>query len=150
MSICRKIFLLSGCIIIIYSFCSALDNESLTIHPFLQSGTYCMDCHAKDNKIKITDTSPVCSQYCVTCHKSMENHHAINIKIKEQLPDEFVLTAKKRVACFTCHNIKSNRLDTSSWKAESLYEKVFKGEKKYKTYFLIKKNNEGQLCKTCH
>jgi hypothetical protein len=148
----RKIFLLSGCIIciiVIYSLCIALDNENLTIHPFLQSETYCMDCHSKDKKHQ-TETGAVCSQMCMTCHKDMDNHHAINLKISEKLPSEFMLSSKKRVACITCHNIHNIRFDEVSWKAESLYEKVFKDEKKYKTYYLVKRNNEGQLCKTCH
>jgi hypothetical protein len=145
----RKILLISGCVIIVYSLSIALDNENLSIHPFLQSEKYCMDCHSKDNKY-ITETGAICSQFCVTCHKAMNNHHSINIKVPEKLPDDFVLTGKKKLTCVTCHNIKNRRFDKVAWKAESLFEKVFKGEKKYKTYYLVKKNNEGQLCKTCH
>jgi hypothetical protein len=144
----KKVILLSG-ILSIYILATAFDNESLEIHPFIQSTTYCTHCHAKNDK-KIPDLNRTCAELCFTCHKEIKNHHAINIKIAEKVPGELRLTEKKRLSCITCHSLNNSRFDNSSWKAESLYEKAFAGKAQYKTYFLIKKNNDGQLCKTCH
>ncbi len=150
MSRMRKIFFVSGFILIIYSLGRTLDNESLTIHPFLQSENYCVDCHAMEKNYMKRGPALACTPFCLTCHKEIKNHHVLNIKITETLPEGFILTERKKLICITCHNLNNKRFDNTSWKAESLYEKVFKGEKKYKTYYLVKKNNEGQLCKTCH
>ena len=132
-------------------FLFADDNESLPIHPFLQNIDYCMPCHnSSKEKRLLQDTSLACSQCCLSCHNPANIHHPINIKISERLPDNFLLTPKKRLTCITCHNLNHDRFDSSSWKSESLYENMFKGSSKYKTYFLVQKNNNGQLCKTCH
>jgi hypothetical protein len=146
----KILFFLIG-ISVMAVFAAAFDNETLKIHPFVKDANNCATCHNKINKnIKLSDPALACAPQCLTCHKEMKNHHAINNKIIEKLPEEFILTGKKRLTCITCHNLKENRFDSKSWKAESLYEKIFSGTPRYKTYFLIKKNNNGQLCKTCH
>jgi hypothetical protein len=144
-----KIIILFSVIFSIYIFAIAFDIESIKIHPFIQSTTSCLQCHSKNDK-KIINTTVTCSQFCLSCHKDNKNHHAINVKLREKLPEEFKLTDKNRLTCITCHNLNNNRFDNSSWKAESLYEKAFSGKSQYKTYYLIKKNSSGQLCKTCH
>jgi hypothetical protein len=142
------ILLLCG-ILSIYILATAFDNESLKIHPFIQSPASCAQCHLKNDK-KIIDPGITCGELCFTCHKDMKDHHAINIKMADKIPGELRLTEKKRLSCTTCHNPGNARFDSSSWKAQSLYERTFGGKSQYKTYFLIKKNNDGQLCKTCH
>jgi hypothetical protein len=143
------IFILIIGIFTLCAFGIASDNESLKIHPFTQSTAYCSNCHLKNDK-KIINTKIICSQLCLTCHNEMENHHIINVKIVGKLQEDFNLTEKKRLTCISCHSLNSTRFDNSSWKAQSLYEKAFTGKSQYKTYYLIKKNNDGQLCKTCH
>jgi hypothetical protein len=144
----KRILLLSG-ILSIYILSTAFDNKSLEIHPFIQSTAYCTPCHSKNDK-KIIDRNKTCAELCFTCHKEIKNHHVINVKMAETHPGELRLTEKKRITCITCHSLDNSRFDNSSWRAESLYEKAFAGKSQYKTYFLIKKNNDGQLCKTCH
>ena len=62
----------------------------------------------------------------------------------------FRLSENKKIACITCHDLNNKRYDKTSWKSESLYDRVFSKPTKYKTYYLVIKNNEGQLCITCH
>lgn len=120
-------------------------------HPFLSSDASCVECHRlKKIQVSANDTGNACSFLCLTCHKDIGNHHAINVRVKEEIPGQLILTSKKKLACITCHRLKNNRYDTSSWKAESLYENLFKSKKTYKTYYLAVKNNDGQLCKMCH
>jgi hypothetical protein len=147
----RRIIISLVCgILIIICILQALSNDAINIHPFIQSKDYCVKCHAKDKKNLISDPAIACAPLCLSCHKDIKNHHSVNVKIVEKLPEEFNLTKKNRLTCITCHNVKIMRFDNSSWKSESLYEKVFKGTTKHKTYFLVIKNNEGQLCKKCH
>lgn len=136
--------------IICIFFVTAKGYDSSDIHPFIRSGNYCIKCHVKDKRARTADPSLACAEFCLSCHRDVSNHHSINVKILEKLPDGFNLAGSSRLTCTTCHNLKTVRFDTSSWKSESLYEKVFKGSSTYKTYFLVVKNNDGQLCKNCH
>lgn len=146
----RGIILILFCIMLAaYLFATADNNGSLKIHPFTQSAAYCTSCHSKNDK-KIINPNITCSELCLTCHKDINNHHKIDVRINKKLHEKFILTKKKRLTCITCHRLDNVRFDTSSWKAESLYEKVFAGKSQYKTYFLIKRNNDGSLCKICH
>jgi ribosomal protein L37AE/L43A len=63
---------------------------------------------------------------------------------------QFRLTKHKRLACITCHNLTHKRFDTESWRAQSLYESMFKKQKQYKTFYLEINNRKGKLCKQCH
>lgn len=145
-----KKLLMLPVLILIFCFCifAGSDNDP---HPFIASVAACAECHrAGKIHVNVKDTENACSYLCLTCHKDMDRHHAINVRLKEKIPDQFVLTSKNRLACITCHRLKTKRYDTSSWKAESLYENIFNSKKTYQTYYLVTRNNEGQLCKACH
>ncbi len=148
----RSIVILFAVIIsIIYIHVLASNNGQTEIHPFIHSKKSCEECHS-NNEMKdlLHDSDKICSILCYTCHKGMQNHHIVDVKINEKLPANFILTRKNKITCITCHDLKNKRFDTSSWKAESLFEKIFTKKSEYKTYFLTKKNDDGQLCKTCH
>jgi len=121
--------------------------------PFIVSSQGCMECHTKEEAISFKNrTTESCSVFCASCHEQtldLEAHHKVSQRMTTKIPRGIRLL-NNRVTCFTCHDLKSKRFDNSSWKAESLYESLFDSKEIYKTYFLIKKNNEGQLCKTCH
>ncbi len=145
----KNLLISSAFIFILYSLIIA--GGDMNPHPFIASETSCVECHKiKKMTVTVNDTENACSYLCLTCHKDMDSHHAINLRLSEPFPAKFVLTSKNRVTCITCHRLKTNQYDTSSWKAESLYESIFNSKKIYKTYYLAKRNNDGQLCKTCH
>lgn len=126
-------------------------DDSLSIHPFINSKEACNECHTKSNlNIIINRPSEACSPQCFTCHKDTKKHHPVNIRIHDKLPDNLSLTRKKRITCITCHKLDSKRYDSRSWKSQSMFETVFKKKDQYKTYYLVKNNSDGQLCKTCH
>ncbi len=60
------------------------------------------------------------------------------------------LTAEMKIACFTCHDMSQPRYDGVRWKATSLFDRLFRNESQYHTYFLVMRNSQGQLCLTCH
>lgn len=112
----------------------------------------CASCH-KDNASRWESSQHrPCTPYCVNCHTKteMSRHHHVGIELP-RVPDEVLkLTADMKLACFTCHDLSRPRYDSVRWKASSLYDRIFRSEKRYKTYFLSKRNDEGQLCLTCH
>ena len=133
----------------------AYDRETVKIMPFVESNKYCKECHSdKKSEELIRDPLKSCVTYCKTCHNRIkditEKHHVVGKRLKFQSKYDFRISGKKKIACYTCHDLGINRYDSSSWKSESFYEKVFKKKAKYKTYYLVMKNNEGQLCTRCH
>jgi hypothetical protein len=80
----------------------------------------------------------------------MDRHHTVGTELTEK-PDEVLkLTAGKKTACFTCHDLSRPRYDSVRWKAASLYDRLFRAQKRYKTFFLSERNDQGQLCLSCH
>lgn len=145
-----KNFLILTAFLVFFSL-SIVKGDEANPHPFIAGERACIECH-RYKKIDVTfeNTENACSYMCVSCHKDMDRHHAINVRVTEDVSDNLVLTSRKKLACVTCHRLKTKRYDSESWKAESLYENVFHSKKMYKTYYLVTRNNEGQLCKMCH
>lgn len=126
------------------------DKETAKIMPFVSSNKYCFECHKANDMNISSDTTKPCPNICLKCHKDMTGHHKINLKISKKLNFNFPLTKRNRIACYTCHDLKIKRYDSTPWRSESLFDSVFASSKLYKTYYLIIKNNDGDLCKKCH
>ncbi|MCP4130608.1 MAG: hypothetical protein GY754_06465 [bacterium] len=131
------------------------DEDTLKIMPFVTSKSSCYQCHKKSEREKLKDPTRTCKNMCETCHKKdIENHHPIGDRVKSSIQAKIrkriPLNSRKRVTCYSCHNLHINRYAATPWKAESLFDSVFKSKDRYKTYYLTVRNNEGQLCKKCH
>jgi hypothetical protein len=114
----------------------------------------CQTCHKKQPKLFATNSDKVCTTYCMTCHpkEEMSRHHTVNTILNKTPDDEMhmVLTTEKKIACITCHEMSRLRYDKVRWKSTSLFDRMFRHEDKYKTYFLTMQNDSGKLCLTCH
>jgi hypothetical protein len=151
MSAKKKLIIITLFVLILYGFVAAGDDETKSIMPFVSSNTYCSQCHTMfEINHKLKETARACSTYCLTCHKEMECHHKVGAEIKCKTPPGLKLTEKNRLACITCHDLRKNRYDSSCWHAESFLESIFYIKSRYKTYFLVLRNNDGQLCRSCH
>ena len=138
------LFVLSG-------FGTAIDNETRKIMPFVVTTSFCSECHTLlEVNHNLKDPTKSCDTYCMKCHKEREEHHGVGVKIESEMPSGFQLTKKNRIACITCHDLRQDRYDSRSWRAESLFESVFSFSSQHKTYYLVMRNNNGQLCKKCH
>ena len=139
-------------LILLSAIALALDPETLKIMPFVESKETCAKCHStKDIEEKFEDPAKSCSNNCMSCHKRVtEKHHKIGVKPNVKVLKDLELTSMRRVTCITCHNLKNKRYDTTAWKAESLFDGMFRRKDKYKTYYLQIKNTDGELCKKCH
>jgi len=114
--------------------------------------TACAACHKDSASRWASNHDRPCTPYCMSCHKKtdMDRHHHVGVELPK-VPDEVLkLTADMKLACFTCHDLSHPRYDSVRWKAASLYDRMFRAEKRYKTYFLSERNDQGQLCLSCH
>lgn len=118
-----------------------------------QGAAACASCHPRDAATRwAADPFRPCTPYCLTCHTKdqMDRHHHVGTPLSQPPRAELPLTAARQVACFTCHLLSRPRYDTVRWKAASLYDRMFRSEPRYKTYFLAIRNDQGQLCLACH
>jgi hypothetical protein len=113
----------------------------------------CVACHPGDAASRFAEgATRFCSPYCQTCHAKgeMARHHNVGVALAQAPSAVLPLTSGKKTACITCHLLSRPRYDTVRWKAASLYDRMFRGEPRYKTYFLAMRNDQGQLCLSCH
>jgi hypothetical protein len=126
-------------------------DETAKIMPFVHDASSCKSCHASgEQTVWLNEPTRSCSTFCLTCHKEMGPHHTVGSTIETRNPVQFVLTSKKTLACITCHDLKTNRYDSKPWKSESLFGSIFQRGDMYKTFYLVERNNRGQLCRQCH
>ena len=113
----------------------------------------CAPCHPGDGAERYAASAQrPCTPYCLTCHLAdeMARHHHVGNPLQRTPSAVLPLTRDGRTACFTCHVLGRPRYDTTRWKAASLFDRMFRGEPRYKTYFLAIRNDQGQLCLSCH
>ncbi len=117
----------------------------------LQQAPSCVACHEDGEKRWASNRYWACTPYCMTCHREqMVRHHKIGIILPKAPENGLRLAVGMRNACFTCHDLSRPRYDTVRWKATSLFDRLFRNEDRYKTYFLTQRNDHGQLCLSCH
>ena len=111
----------------------------------------CLKCHdaALAAEIRGRLTSP-CSEMCATCHTFKERHHAVGVPIAGRVPASLLLTKKATNACVTCHDVTRPRYERSAWTSRSLFERVARRSSENKTFYLVMRNDRGQLCRNCH
>lgn len=113
----------------------------------------CAGCHKTDAPIRYENSQyRACTPYCMSCHQSdeMSRHHTVGAELTQQPDSAMHLTQDSRIGCATCHDLSRMRYDTVRWKAASLFNRLFRDEGRYQTYFLAMRNDAGQLCLTCH
>ncbi len=113
----------------------------------------CAPCHKDSEARWAASQYRACSPYCLSCHAKRPDivrHHPVGVLLPAKPPAVIRLTADGRNACFTCHDLSRPRYDSTRWKSASLFDRLFRNEPRYKTYFLLMRNDQGQLCQNCH
>ena len=143
---------MAALLIVVWSLASLSQiDETAKIMPFVHDSSSCKSCHASAEQAAwLNEPAKSCSTFCVTCHKEMGPHHSVGSTIETRNPAQFALTSKKTLACITCHDLKISRFDSKPWKSESLFGSIFQRGAAYKTFYLVERNNRGQLCRQCH
>lgn len=155
MSIRTTLLLIPIITLILYSFISArnFDSDTIRIMPWIATTESCLKCHAPDDLNQFSVPAHSCDPNCILCHKTMTsgNHHPVGIKIESTNTVGLgPITQRQKMMCITCHDLRKSRFGGQPWRSQSLYESIFKKKGKYKTFYLVKKNNKGQLCNMCH
>jgi predicted CXXCH cytochrome family protein len=111
----------------------------------------CLKCHDAAAAAEIWSrlTKP-CSEMCATCHTFPERHHAVGVPISRRVQSPLLLTKNATNACVTCHDVTRPRFERSAWVSQSLFERVARRSIENKTFYLVMRNDRGQLCRTCH
>ncbi len=112
----------------------------------------CAACHKDSQKRWVSNQYRPCTPYCMSCHKKaeMDRHHPVGTQLPRAPENALHLAADKKIACVTCHDMSHPRYDSVRWKATSLFDRLFREESRYKTFFLALRNDQGQLCLSCH
>lgn len=111
----------------------------------------CVSCHAAKAERPMLEariTVP-CKTMCVSCH-SMKSHHPVGVKIDAEVKPPLRLTSEGRNTCVTCHDVTRSRTESVPWVSQSFIQRVMSRSKEHKTYFLVMRNDHGQLCRNCH
>jgi hypothetical protein len=155
-----KINSITVTLIIISSFFMRLyslgpHSDTVKIMPFVKSASYCIKCHSDKKSARLLlNPALSCDTYCMTCHRTKkeinDKHHAVKVRLNFKPKFAFRLSVNNRIMCITCHDLNGKRYDSISWKSESLYERLFKKKSRFKTFYLVMRNNEGKLCSMCH
>lgn len=113
----------------------------------------CAPCHKDSEQRWAAREYRPCTPYCMSCHgkrADITRHHPVGVLLPTEPDPALKLTSDKRNACFTCHDLSRPRYDSVRWKSASLFDRLFREEPRYKTYFLLMRNDRGQLCQNCH
>lgn len=92
---------------------------------------------------------------CLGCHrdKDVSALHPVDIRPGPQGPRDLPLDERGAITCATCHNVHGPFEADAPFVAEALSKRllsVFQTKKKYRTFFLRRRNDNGQLCLGCH
>ena len=111
----------------------------------------CLTCHAPEESAELAArvTRP-CSTLCSKCHGFRETHHPVGVTIPAAVPATLQLTQKGTNACVTCHDVTRPRFEGSPWTSTSLFARALSRTKENRTYYLVMRNDRGQLCRNCH
>jgi hypothetical protein len=143
------IILTLGLCLLATSGTATRDRDSIKIHPFIGNESACRSCHRK--KESLAEPAMACNTYCRSCHRGIEKtHHPVDVRIKTGGDVGLRLNRNGRMTCITCHNLTRSRYDDEAWRAQSLYESVFRKQERYRTFYLEINNNDGNLCRKCH
>ncbi len=130
------------------------DAETVRVMPFVADPASCAACHGPGRQAPAApqDVARACSTLCATCHTSGRTgaHHGVGHALEAGAVTNLPLTNDGRTACFTCHDLTRPRWSDVPWKAQSLFDRTFRSARRHKTYYLVMRNDRGQLCKACH
>jgi hypothetical protein len=139
---------------LLYTLYTARAEKTEERVPCFTGRGQCMQCHGEEQVERLfkeeRGVNRPCDNACGQCHKKNKAHHQTGMTVDYTVPEDIRLGKDKQVACMTCHDLSVARFSRTARKAQSLFQRMFKGKKKHKTYYLVMDNRSGQLCKKCH
>ncbi|GAB4265624.1 MAG: hypothetical protein Kow0092_18090 [Deferrisomatales bacterium] len=92
---------------------------------------------------------------CLECHrdKDLSALHPVDIRPGAQVPDDLPLDDHGTITCATCHDPHGPYEADEPYVAQALSRRLLSlltGRRRYRTFYLRRRNDEGQLCLACH
>lgn len=112
----------------------------------------CAECHAAGDERRAAPLARGgCDAQCIRCHaEDAKRMHPVGANVPALRTPELHRSSAGRIACRTCHDLSRPAADSVPWRAQSLFDAVFRRQASYPTYLLVMRNQRGQLCQTCH
>jgi len=128
------------------------DSDTLKIMPFISDSSACLECHDQtEMTARYLELAFPCDHICQKCHQAeMAAHHKTGMAITFKTRGSLRLGTGNRLICISCHDLTGPRFSPTPKKAQSLFQRMFKSQAKYKSYYLVVDNRNGQLCRMCH
>lgn len=126
-------------------------------HAFGSDRRRCASCHGEVPRkgAKIRVTRDVVS-LCLDCHfeKDLSALHPVDVRPGAKVPGDLPLDERGAITCATCHDLHGSARSGQPYVAQPLYEKLLsvfsRGDRRYSTFYLRRRNDKGQLCLGCH
>jgi hypothetical protein len=80
----------------------------------------------------------------------MKGHHPVGVQIDKPVRPPLLLTSNGTNTCVTCHDVTRNRYERTTWTSQSLIQRLATRTRERKTFYLVMRNDRGQLCRNCH
>ncbi len=129
-------------------------------HSSLDTSGACGDCHLDEVKRGQPVQRPLrfkkdIVSICLGCHleKDVSTLHPVDIRPGMEVPADLPLDEEETITCATCHNPHMRFEGKKPFVAEELTKRLlslFTINKTYRTFYLRRANDKGQLCKSCH
>ncbi len=126
------------------------------IHAFSSDPNQCGRCHVDSgNGTDPTTFRKDIVSLCLECHgdKDLSRLHPVDIRPGLQVPPDLPLDEHGTITCATCHDVHGASEADQPHVAQALGRRLlslFTGQTKHRTFFLRRRNDEGQLCLGCH
>ncbi len=132
-------------------------------HEELNDPSGCTNCHIEKpqflpGKISALKTAPLkdnVTEMCTTCHEYGKTSHPTDETANFTVPADLPLKDNK-ITCATCHYPHGRWESSRRYVPSSLLDRLLPGREKhkrgekFKTYFLRRPNENGELCQACH
>lgn len=111
----------------------------------------CARCHAADPAAALAPRlARPCVALCASCHELRGGHHPVGVALSPGSRPPLLLTDDGRTTCCTCHDVTRPRVDGVAWASRSLFDRLARRVRESRTYYLVERNDRGQLCRACH
>ncbi len=122
-------------------------------HAFASDPSRCVVCHSAPSGGGELRRDAV--SLCLECHgdKDLSTLHPVDIRPGARVPDDLPLDERGTIHCATCHDPHGPHEADEPYVSPSLAERLVSlvtGRKRYRTFYLRRPNDRGQLCLGCH
>lgn len=136
---------------------AAAPRPSEDPHALFRDRRRCAGCHGevprKGARVRfVKDVVAI----CLDCHydKDLSTLHPVDVRPGTKVPRDLPLDDRGAITCGTCHDPHRPADAAQPFVAQRLYERLLSAftrkDKRFQTFYLRRRNDQGQLCLGCH